>query len=468
MAPFVGIQIGPHSLFDEGIEQCLDSLRERAGVNALFVYSHTYYGGAPADGRGYGGARPMPRVWIDTHERFYRTTALRHPRRSASERYAGRDILTETLGPARERGMKLYVRLFDPCWGDGALGSIRGWQRVLSVDVFGRPYPMPCFTNPDYRAWWRATAEELFSCYAIDGLKYGAERGGPLRHLLFGGMAPGCFCDHCVKRAREEGIDVDAARRGFAALYECTRSQWEDDLTPTDGAMVTLLRLLIRHPAVLQWESLMCRCREELPRLLYGTIKALRGKAELGLHVHHGVSCWDILDRAENDYAAMTEYADWIKPCVYHDVAGPRTLEGYVRTGRRGMLRDLSEQQSLELLYAITGLDATREPRADELHRRGFSSEYVYHEVKRCVTNVDGRVPVYAGVGFDVPHNGHPCSTTDSSQDTYDAARAAFDAGASGLLLSREYDEMRPENLDAVGAAVRDARAAPASHASTR
>ncbi len=40
---WVGVQIGPHSLYDEGIERCLDLLQETADVNALLVYSHTYY-----------------------------------------------------------------------------------------------------------------------------------------------------------------------------------------------------------------------------------------------------------------------------------------------------------------------------------------------------------------------------------------------------------------------------------------
>ncbi len=35
-----------------------------------------------------------------------------------------------------------------------------------------------------------------------------------------------------------------------------------------------------------------------------------------------------------------------------------------------------------------------------------------------------------------------------------EAATASFDAGAAGLLLSREYEFMRVETLDAVGRAV--------------
>ena len=38
--PFVGIQMSPHSMLDEGIERCLDLIQETAGVNAILVYSH--------------------------------------------------------------------------------------------------------------------------------------------------------------------------------------------------------------------------------------------------------------------------------------------------------------------------------------------------------------------------------------------------------------------------------------------
>ena len=42
--PFVGIQIGAHSILDEGIDYCLDLLQEKGAINTLVLYSHTYYG----------------------------------------------------------------------------------------------------------------------------------------------------------------------------------------------------------------------------------------------------------------------------------------------------------------------------------------------------------------------------------------------------------------------------------------
>ena len=40
---FVGIQAGPHSLMDEGIDKALDLMQETAAINAIMVYGQTYY-----------------------------------------------------------------------------------------------------------------------------------------------------------------------------------------------------------------------------------------------------------------------------------------------------------------------------------------------------------------------------------------------------------------------------------------
>jgi hypothetical protein len=37
---FMGVQLGSHTVFDEGADQCLDTLQKTAGINAVFVYSH--------------------------------------------------------------------------------------------------------------------------------------------------------------------------------------------------------------------------------------------------------------------------------------------------------------------------------------------------------------------------------------------------------------------------------------------
>src|SRR5512144_1373037 len=42
--PLVGIQMGPHTMLDEGIEPCLDLIQRTAGINAVLTYSHAFHG----------------------------------------------------------------------------------------------------------------------------------------------------------------------------------------------------------------------------------------------------------------------------------------------------------------------------------------------------------------------------------------------------------------------------------------
>ena len=64
-------------------------------------------------------------------------------------------------------------------------------------------------------------------------------------------------------------------------------------------------------------------------------------------------------------YKEMAEYSDWIKPVVYHDIAGPR-IRDWGRGGwnRPAFARSLGAQ-ILELYYDIMGYDKKVEPRLD-------------------------------------------------------------------------------------------------------
>jgi hypothetical protein len=87
------------------------------------------------------------------------------------------------------------------------------------------------------------------------------------------------------------------------------------------------------------------------------------------------------------------------------------------------------------------------------LDTAGFSPEYVYRETKRSVASAEGKTKVYTGIGFDVPWNAKPVPA--DPEKVYECVRKAFDAGANGIVVSREYEEMRVPNLKAVGRAIR-------------
>jgi DhnA family fructose-bisphosphate aldolase class Ia len=84
-----------------------------------------------------------------------------------------------------------------------------------------------------------------------------------------------------------------------------------------------------------------------------------------------------------------------------------------------------------------------------------LSADYVERETRRAVEGVNGTATqIWPGIDIDVP------VAAGASHCTPEGVRAAvtavFHGGAQGIILSRNYTEMKPENLAAAGAALQD------------
>ena len=464
---YIGVQVTPVSLFDEGIDRCLDLLQREAAVNSIMLYTHSYYAAKSLPPAVYASdhgvpvrdsrSRTLRRNWVRHDEKRFSGTFLRHEQPTPAQEFHDRDLFAELASPARRRGISVYARILEPQAADGAK-FIRGWDKVLTIDIDGARGRGPCWSHPAYREWLRATAEDLFSTYELDGFQYGAERVGPLSETLLRNEKPACFCPHCIERGRRKGIDPDRARAAYAELFRFIGRLWQGQPPPADGVLVTLIRLFIQYPELLAWNQLWLDADEEIAQLLYTTVKRIKPSADVGRHVDHQRSSWDIFYRAAAPYSVMAEHADFIKPILYHDILGPRMRAWVVDRMRKGIFKEFSDPQALQVLYSVLGLNPQTEPSLDELDRKGFSSDYVFRETRRCLAGVAGKAKVYAGIGFDVPFNDthHP----SPPEAVYDCTVKAVEAGAHGVLASRDYAEMRLANLRAFGKAMRDTRKA--------
>ena len=72
----------------------------------------------------------------------------------------------------------------------------------------------------------------------------------------------------------------------------------------------------------------------------------------------------------------------------------------------------------------------------------------------------ENKTKIYTGIGFDVPWGNHHIDADPEA--VYQCVRKAFEAGANGIVVSREYEEMRVPNLKAVGRAMRELSRKPA------
>jgi hypothetical protein len=184
---------------------------------------------------------------------------------------------------------------------------------------------------------------------------------------------------------------------------------------------------------------------------MYRRAKRIKPSAEIGWHVDHQPSSWDLVYRAEMSYEEMAPHADFIKIIAYHGALSPRIRDWYLPRFQKSILGEISLGASLELYYGLFGYDKDVEPALAELGKRGFTPDYVFRETRRSVASANGRTKIYTGVGFDVP--GAP---PDDPETVYQSAVKAFAAGAHGIVISREYEEMKVPHLRAVGRAMRE------------
>ncbi len=458
----IGVQMGPHTMLDEGIEPCLDLCRDAADIDTVFTYSHAYggdlrkplewlatdHGKPPIDQR----SRKLPLVYVRHHEQYFKDTSLRHQQVDATFAYGNRDLFAEMMPPLRARGMKVFARILE-----SGSREVKNVARVATVNAHGQPTQTACWNHPEYKAFWNATVEDLFRSYELDGFQWGAERASPLARLIQSGGddTASCFCPFCLARGKAHGIDGDRARQGFTALLAYVQRQRGGAPRPPDGAYAEFFRVLMRYPEILAWDYQYRLSREEVMKGMYDTIKAIKPSAQIGWHVDHWATSMDLIARAAMSYAEMAPWSDYLKVVVYHAVTAPRML-GWVGNEQRSIYGDMPIEDALSLHYALFGYAPSIDALANEPTPRRGSPEYVFRETKRSVDSAQGKTRIYPGVGFNLPGGGPDDPATISR-----CVGRALDAGATGIVVSREYEELTVPNLRAVGKAIRAATGQP-------
>lgn len=466
---FIGVQVHPFSFYDEGPERVIDLLQETAGINALLIYTHLYAADQSVpksalahDHPGFTPREPKDRryrrVWVRHDPNALDGLALKHRLDEREVEFSGKDLFAELAPLCAKRGIKLMGRILEPK-KSAISNGIENFDHVLSVDLEGKPANVACWNHPGYRAFWEATVIDSFRQNPIEGFMVGAERTGPLYRLIQAGETPTCFCQHCRARMKVKGVDEIRLRAGYKALSDWILAMRREPVRPADGALTTFLRLLMRHPEVLGWEREWALALEEAIGGMAKAIKSVKPGALVGRHIDHQQTTWDIFYRAAVSYGEMAAQVDFLKPTVYHDIAAPRVREWAVAQFGKSILADLSEPQVLELFYAVFGLDAAKEPALETMLDGGFSPDYVFRETKRCVDGVAGKALVFPGIGFDIPFHQRSAPPRPHPSDPAvlgESVKQAFAAGANGLVVSREYQEMRLPNLRAIGKALRE------------
>jgi hypothetical protein len=459
----VGIQVGAVSFVDEGIAPVLDRFQQQVGINTLFLATYSY-------GRGIAGrqvpGQPLPDHgkqeydtnyhggnFARTHEQYYAKTSLK---KIQSPDYGDFDLVGGVLPHAHSHGMKVF------CWyEDSFRRDLEGVEPLLEVTLSGKRASTACFHNPGLQAFWQALTEDYLRSYPVDGIMWGSERQGPFGNAI-GASAGGahhdplevsCFCEFCEAEAKSRGIDAQRAREGHTKLAALVRESRAGN-RPSDGYFVSYWRLLVQYPEILAWEKLWNDGQKNAYKNIYRLAKSIRPEVLVGWHIWHNNS-FSPFYRAEQDYGEFRDYSDFLKVVMYNNCGGPR-LASYIDSVSHSLLADLSPDAALELTYR--GLNYNEAKLAD-LAGGGLSADYVARETRRALAGVQGAgkkesaneraVKIWPGIDIDIPTGEREKKT--QPDDVRQAVRAALNAGAHGVILSRKYSEMRLANLRAAG-----------------
>ena len=458
----IGIQIGAVSFTDEGTDAVLEECQRDALVNTLFVATFTY-------GRGIGGrqipGQPLPDhgkqqydkdtfvggCYTNYDKKYFAGTTLKDFRAPDLGEY---DVLEDVIPKARKHNMKTIA------WFEDVMGKdLPGIKPMQDINLAGEKISTMNFNAPEYRAWALGMVENWARHYDLDGIMWGSERQGPLSNTLGAShshpsLSSICdFSEHTIAKAKGQGINVERAKEGYQELARFVTAS-RNGSKPSDGAYVMFWRLILKYPEILAWESLWTQSLRETQKAIYDKVKSIKPDMGVGWHIWHNNS-FNPIYRAEQDYAEMAPYSDFLKVVIYQNCAGERMVD-YVNSVGSTYFGDVPKQELLEFHYRI--LDYGPEAGMLHLATAGFSADYVFRETKRAKEVLAGtKTQLWPGIDVDIPTA--PDSAKCSPGITKQVVEAAFKGGADGVLISRKYSEMRLDNLRAVGSAIRSMNA---------
>jgi hypothetical protein len=152
---------------------------------------------------------------------------------------------------------------------------------------------------------------------------------------------------------------------------------------------------------------------------------------------------------AVDNYAKIKNYTDFVKIATYNNAGGGR-MASFVKRLCSTVFADATPQDLLPFYYKMMNYD---EKSYDEIEHNGLSVDYIARETKRAIADTNHSIQIYSSVDINVPLQ--PGQKKSTPEGVKAEVNTAFESGADGIVLSREYTEMWLANLSAAGDASR-------------
>jgi hypothetical protein len=417
MKPYIGVWTSKNEMLQIGYRRSLEFYAE-CGITTIIV--------------GYEGAHPE----------YYRGLRKIPP----MKREESTPTLKEICCMAEDLGLEVEV-VIDPKSSELA----RSFPEVSIVDVLGNRSPsISCPSNPDVIEYVLARVRDIAENYGgirgleLDGLyidmhprmtnPYG-QPGAlyPLHHV-----APeSCFCEHCIKLAREEGVNIESIRRVVREITETSLKSSPEAfyrLHDSFRGAYDMVRFLLNYPELVEWLNFRCRIVERALKIIWETIKSINPKLIVSEDMLPPTWSWSI----GQDYRRHKSYCDYYKIIFFHKRTGSFEINPLLAI--KDKIPSIPDEDIMNLFKRLTGYEGP--PSFTLFSQHGFPPINVYYEIKKAREEVGLNYPLVAGIVGDAPA---------TPSDVESAVIMAAKGGASGFCLHTWYGRTTPSNYAAFG-----------------
>ncbi|GIQ70095.1 hypothetical protein DUZ99_18370 [Xylanibacillus composti] len=426
--------------YAEGLEKAFQRYKE-AGIK------HVMYGGIAHT--------------FDVHEEFYRDTKIDPWIQINYEKNVGDafgtkfNLITSEFNDlnalAGEYGLSLDFDI-TPGVSDPI---VEAYPDTAVVDIEGKTSKhWMCPSNQDVRAYFYGRTEDILRNYkgireveldvvSIDFYDpqvvpdWVLPELYPLRQLAIGN----CFCDHCVKKAKDAGLQVDKIKAEIAEIYKTattlTYENFKDQAEAYRGAF-DVMRFVIKHPELMQWLKFRGEAVDDFVIGMNKLVKSVDPSILISSDLVSPSFSWTLGQM----YHTQPAITDLTKLMLYHKRIGSFEVKPLKRIQQA--IPEIKESELLDQYFRLKAFDGpdSFQGFVDE----GVSVENVYYEVKKAKMEVGQHHKIIAGLVGDPP------ATPD---DVREAVVMAHKGGADGYMLHLWYGNAPKENVVAFGEQLR-------------
>jgi hypothetical protein len=310
-----------------------------------------------------------------------------------------------------------------------------GWAEAGSTIT--ETFRFACPNNPAVRAKTLAHMRALLRRYPFDGVFIDKMRfPSPANGLE---EVASCFCDHCRAAASAVGLDLDSVRKVIDARFAGALVSYA-----RAGAADWLRSLLVPG-------SVLARFVDFRLRTITGLVAEAAAEARaLGRKVALDVFSPGLAPLVGQDYQALAQLSDWMKPMTYRVAQGPAGVRLELPSLVAGAARMSGLTEGDIESWATAHVRGFTEASLGETRASAVPLEIMAIEVADAV-RLAGSTPVYFGIEMVRQHG----VIDISPQHVHDMVGVGKRAGAAGTIISWDLLHTPLENLTALADGLR-------------